>query len=88
MPTFVLESGTTIRPQPFVTLESMVENLQTAVLLARAGKTNEAIERTEYVVERSGILWNELTYLLPEEYRRTEGEYPFGPDWPTVIADE
>lgn len=70
------------QPQPFVTLESAMENLQTLkVVLGITGHSEKlpppkmgtpaySYAGVEEALER---LFQELIVMLPEEYERTEG---------------
>jgi hypothetical protein len=86
----VYPSGFEVELHPFVTLEAMVENIQTAVLFVKRGDNEAAVKRLEETciqVFAKG-LFEQLIVLLPKQYYQDEGEMP-GYIWddnvPTIV---
>jgi len=74
----VYPSGFEVLLHPFVTLEAMVENIQTAVLHAKRGENDAAVKRLEETVIEfyAKGLFEQLIVLLPQQYYQDEGEMP------------
>ena len=74
----VYPDGREVVLRPFSTLEALVENVQTAVYLCRAGDVENGVRRLEdVVVDKASLsLWEQLAILLPRQHWIEEGEFP------------